>query len=69
MQKFLPDDPLFEMLGGAKALTADNELVFMADAQLLKTCADPFFKNADIIADALPDDSNPVIISLVINDF
>ena len=67
MQKFSPADPLFEMLGGAKALTADKELVFMADAQLLKACADPFFKNS--IADSLPDDSNPVIISLQINDF
>ena len=67
MQKFLPDDLLFEMIGSAKALTADNELVFMADAQLLKACADPFFKNS--IANALPDDSNPVIITLPINDF
>ena len=69
MQKFLPDDPLFEMIGSAKALTADNELVFMADAQLLKACADPFFSNTDSIINSLSDDSNPVIISLPIHDF
>ena len=69
MQKFLPDNPIFKMLGGAKALTADNELVFMADAQMLKACADPFFYNVNGIGESLSDDSNPVIITLNINDF
>lgn len=70
LQKFLPDDPLHSMLEIAQLLTADNELIFLANAQLLKETTNPFFSNhIQNIANAITDDSNPVIISLKINNF
>ena len=71
MQKFTVDDPLFVMMEmeGAKILTHDNELVFIANAQMLRECADPFFNSAAFFKDSLSDDSNPIILSLKINDF
>ena len=69
MQQFLPDNPTYAMIKEAKILTGDNELIFMADAQLLKACTYPFFSNADSIKDSLEEDANPVIIRLKINDF
>ena len=69
LQKFSSDDPIYQMLEGAKVITADNELVFMADAQILKTCTDPFFSNANRIGNSLVKDANPVIIHLKINNF
>ena len=69
LQKFSPDDPIYQMMQGAKAITADNELIFMADAQILKTCTDLFFNHANQVGNTLTEDANPVIIHLKINDF
>ena len=73
VQIFSPDNPLYDMDGansltvdGAKILTADNKLIFMAHAHILN---DPFFSNATSIKDSLSEDANPVIVSLQINDF
>ena len=68
LQKVLPDDPLFDMMEEAKILTAENELVFMANAQMLKECTDPFFNTVNISNGTLSE-SNPIIVSLKINDF
>ena len=51
---------------GAKALTADNQLVFMMNKPMLN---DPFFSNAKNIKDSLSEESNPVIALLRINNF
>ena len=69
LQKLLPDDFLFEMMEEAKILTSDNELVFIANASMLKKCTDPFFNSATNIRNSLTEESNPVIISLKIKDF
>ena len=69
LQKLLPNDPLYEMIEGAKGLTANNELVFMAHTYLLKDCTDPFFNSVYINRDALSEESNPIIVSLKIKDF
>jgi len=68
LHKLLPDshtsdDNLFR---GAKALTADNKLIFMMSTQMLN---DPFFSNADSIKSSLTEESNPVIVILQVNDF
>ena len=57
------------MMQEAKMLTADNNLVFIADALMLKDCADPFFNMNDNIKNSIPEDSNPFIVRLQINDF
>jgi hypothetical protein len=69
LQKLLPDNPLFEMMEEAKILTTDNELIFMANAPVLKKTADPFFNNVITIKNSLSEESNPVIVSLRIKDF
>ncbi len=68
LQKLLADDPLFVLLEDAKALTADNQLIFMANAPALKENSDSFFKNIQV-RDQVTESSNPVILSLQINDF
>ena len=69
LQKFSPDNLIYDMMKESKALTVDNKLIFMADAQMLKACTDPFFSNANSIRESLSEESNPVIISLQINNF
>jgi len=69
LQKLLPDDPMYEMMREAKILSAHNELVFMANAQILRQCTDLFFNSVSIIRNSLSEDSNPVIISIQIKDF
>ena len=69
LQKLSVDDPLWAMMENAKVLTDDDELIFMANAQHLKESTDPFFNSTDSILDSLSEESNPVIISVKINDF
>ena len=69
LQKLSDDDPLWAIMENAKILTDDDKLVFMANAQKLKESIDPFFNSANNIRDSLSEDSNPVIVSLKINDF
>lgn len=71
LQKLLEDDLLVKMMEieGAKIMTIDNELVFIVDASLLKDCTDPFFNSAKFNKKSLLDDSNPVIVTLTMNDF
>jgi hypothetical protein len=69
IQKLSIDDPLFKMMEEAKILTTGNELVFLANAQMLKECTDPFFSNANNINYLLSVDANPVIVRLKINHF
>jgi len=67
LQKFSPE--MYDMIDNVGTLTADNKLIFMANAQMLKECTDPFFSNANIFSNSLSVESNPVIVSLQINDF
>ena len=69
MQKLSIDEPLYKMMKEAMILTTDNKLIFMANAQMLKECTDPFFSNANRIGNSLPEDVNPVVIALKINGF
>jgi len=69
LQTLLPDNPLYEMMEEAKILTADNELVFLANAPFLMKCTDPFFSGVIDISKSLSEESNPVIVSLRIKDF
>jgi len=57
------------MMEEAKILTADNELVFLANVPLLLKCTDPFFNSVIDISNSLSEESNPVIVSLRIKDF
>ena len=69
LQKLSPDDPLFSLIDRAITLTVDNELVCMANAQMLKETTDPFFDRVKINKNSLSEASNPIIISLKINNF
>ena len=69
LQKLLHDDPLFYLIDRSIILTVDNELVCMANAQVLKECTDTFFNSININKDSLSEVSNPVIVSLKINNF
>ena len=69
LQHFTTENPLYEMMQEAKLLTSNNKLIFLADAQMLKTCTDTFFNTSTNFKSSLSEDDNPVIISLQINDF
>ena len=69
LQKLSPDDSLLHLIDRAIVLTADNELVCMANAQMLKESTDPFFNRININKESLSEISNPVIIRLKINNF
>ena len=70
LQKFSQDDPLYKMMAEAQILTADDQLVFMVNAQMLKACTDLFFNHAvGVVRGSLSEDANPVIKTLKINEF
>ena len=69
LHKLSDENPVSVMMENAKILTADNKLIFIANAQMLKVCIDPFFSNKNLTMDYLSEESNPVIVSLQINDF
>ena len=69
LQKLSHDDPLWVMMENAKVLTDDDKLIFIANAQMFKECIDPFFNNTNLTMASLSEESNPVIVSLQINDF
>lgn len=66
---FSHDDPIYKMMGVAKVLTPNNELLFIVDPIMFEQCSDSFFCVDDKLNDSFAFDSNPLVIKMLINYF